>query len=256
MAFSALALACEGTALGIVEASVTEDLPNRSAPLAWANLCCKYEPATRMSAVALNKQFGVCKLEDMDTDPETWVQELNVSPQNAVTDKRMIAHILANLLEEYSELITTIESELDRPGEDILGLDKLLSCLCRFYCHKFEDKKEARKRRSGAHWLSDTLKVFVKAVGKEATRLWTAPTGKWALGAEGVDGRRTEATSRANASTVEKLATARLIVGRNRPTRRRKEEARETIWCYVQRTRARKQRKEERVPSNMLCAWS
>ena len=97
LAFSALALACEGTALGIVEASVTEDLPNGSAPLAWASLCRKYEPATRMSAVALNKQFAVCKLEDTDTDPETWVQELehlrgrirDASPQNAVTDERI-----------------------------------------------------------------------------------------------------------------------------------------------------------------------
>ena len=69
MAYSALALACEGAALGLVEGSVTEGLPNGNARLAWQNLCRKYEPTTRMSLVSLKKEFAECKLEDVDSDP-------------------------------------------------------------------------------------------------------------------------------------------------------------------------------------------
>ena len=172
--------------LGIVEASVTEDLPNGSAPLAWANLCRKYEPAMRMSAVALNKQFAVCKLEDTETDPETWIQELehlrgrirDASPQNAVTDERMIAHILANLPEEYSELITTVESELDRPGENF-GFDELMSRLRGFYRRKFEDKKEGKDEVALAVGY---FKGICKSCGKRGHKAADCPDRKVGVG--------------------------------------------------------------------------
>ena len=146
MAYSALALACEGAALGLVEGSVTEGLPNGNARLAWQNLCRKYEPTTRMSLVSLKKEFAECKLEDVDSDPEIWVRELEhlrlrirgVNADNALTDEDMMAHILANLPPEYSELITTVESELDRDGGEEFGLEDLMTRLRGFYKRKFE----------------------------------------------------------------------------------------------------------------------
>lgn len=75
--------------------------------------------------MSLKKKFAECKLEDMESNPEVWVRKLEhlqlrirgVNANNVLTDKDMMAHILANLPGEYSELmITTVESELDCDG--------------------------------------------------------------------------------------------------------------------------------------------
>ena len=96
----------------------------------------------------LKKEFAECKLEDMESDPEVWVRELEhlrlrirgVNADNALTDKDMMVHILANLPAEYSELITTVESELDCDGGEEFGLDDLMTRLQGFYKRKFEMK--------------------------------------------------------------------------------------------------------------------
>ena len=183
MAYSALALACEGAALGLVEGSVTEGLPNGDAGLAWRNLCRKYEPNTRMSLVSLKKEFAECKLEDVNSDPEVWVRELEhlhlrirgVNAENALTDEDMMAHILANLPVEYSELITTVESELDREGGDF-GLDDLMTRIRGFYKRKFENR--ATDKEEVALAAGQFFKGLCHRCGKYGHKAANCPEGK------------------------------------------------------------------------------
>ena len=47
MAYSALALACKEAALGITKKSVSTDLLDGDAAMAWKNLLAKYKPTTK-----------------------------------------------------------------------------------------------------------------------------------------------------------------------------------------------------------------
>ena len=218
MAYSALGLACEGAALGLVEGSVTEGLPNGDAGLAWRNLCRKYEPNTRMSLVSLKKEFAECKLEDVDSDPEVWVRELEhlhlrirgVNAENALTDEDMMAHILANLPVEYSELITTVESELDREDGDF-GLDDLMTRIRGFYKRKFENRATDKEEVALAAGQFLTSKDSVANVESMATR---RPTVRKAR--EMRKGRRNDL--QANVSTAERPGINRRTASRRKPT--------------------------------------
>ena len=124
-AYSQLVMSCHGAAMGIVEAATTKDHPYGDAHLAWENLKKKYEPTTRMSLVALKKKFNSCRLEGVKQDPDEWIQEL-FHLQRRIEDaggevksEDMMSHILANLPDQYSELITTIETELESTTSSI-----------------------------------------------------------------------------------------------------------------------------------------
>jgi hypothetical protein len=121
-AYDALALACEGVAFGAIESAVTAGLSDGDAHLAWTNLLERYELTTKMSLVQLKRDFTTKRLEDASADPDLWIQDLEhlrlrikgVAGATPISDDDMIAHILANLPEDYSELITSVEIELSR----------------------------------------------------------------------------------------------------------------------------------------------
>ena len=120
MAYAALALSCEEAALGLVEEAVSADLPDGDAALVWKNLTSKYEPATNMSHVQLRKEFTQCRLKSVKDDPDKWVRELEhlksqieIAGKEKMSDNSLMAHILASLPEEYSELVTSVEGQLN-----------------------------------------------------------------------------------------------------------------------------------------------
>jgi len=155
LAYSHLALSCDGKApLGLVAAAVTTDLPSGSAALAWERLCEKYAPTAKMSLVTLKQDFARCRLGNVERDPDEWIQELNYlrgrigSVPNAahIGDDDVIAHVLVNLPTEYLELVTAIESELERTGTTFT-LEDLGKRLGSYYSRKFarDDEKSDNK---------------------------------------------------------------------------------------------------------------
>ena len=151
-AYATLAMACDGVSFGCVERAITNKLPSGDAGLAWKNLCTKYEPSTQMSLVSLKKEFAECKLESVKSDPDEWITKLEhiririKGIQNAqpIDDDNMMAHILANLPKGYSELITTIESELDQSNKTIT-VDMLVERIRNYYRRKFENSTKNEK---------------------------------------------------------------------------------------------------------------
>ena len=148
-AYAALASGCKEAAFGVVAGAVTAQLPSGDAALAWKALCNKYEPTTRMSAVQLKREFAQCKLTDTSKDPDEWIQELErlrlriqtVKGGGQISDIDLIAHIIGNLPNEYSELVTTIESELDDQNSSF-GLPQLQQRLRSYYRRRFADGKD------------------------------------------------------------------------------------------------------------------
>lgn len=146
IAYSALALSCEDAAFGVIEQAVTKVLPSGDAKMAWEGLGKKYEPKTKMSLVHLLKEFSLCKMGNSNEDPDIWLQELEHlrlrikgagGNGHEIKDEVLMAHILANLPDTYSELVTTIESELEREFSE-MTLDGLTTRLRNFYNRKFK----------------------------------------------------------------------------------------------------------------------
>ena len=143
-AYAALCLSCSGVSFGCVERSVTDKLPSGDAALAWKNLCTKYEPSTKMSIVALKKEFAECKLESVKSDPDEWYTKLEhirvriagANEGQKIDDDAMMAHMLANLPRGYSELITTIEYEMES-SKSTMTVDQLIDRIRNFYRRKF-----------------------------------------------------------------------------------------------------------------------
>ena len=61
---------------GIVEKSVTKDLPNGDATLAWKSLKRRFDPKTKSNKLKLKKQFTNSNLADWKKDPADWIMEL------------------------------------------------------------------------------------------------------------------------------------------------------------------------------------
>jgi hypothetical protein len=150
-AYTCLCLSCNGVAFGSVEKATTVALPSGDAALAWKNLCSKYEPKTQMSMVALKKELAQCRLESVDTDPDEWINVLEhyrmrirgINIAKAMSDEDMMIHMLANLPQEYSEFVTTIENDLEQTTIT-LTLDQMMDRLRNFYRRKFESKSNGK----------------------------------------------------------------------------------------------------------------
>ena len=117
-AYCKLILACHGDiSFGIVEKSVTKDLPNGDANLAWNSLKRRFDPKTSPNKLKLKMQFTNLSLTDRKKDPADWIIKLErIRTQlsgmgHAISDEDFMIH---NLPEEYE---SKVENELDNEDD-------------------------------------------------------------------------------------------------------------------------------------------
>ncbi len=138
---STLILCCERVPFSLVNEAKTDALPNGDARLAWKALKDKYQKENAASKIELKKQFTQ-KIMKNGQDPDEWFMELDhlrnslQAMNSLIQDEDYITHILSNLTDEYSELVTVLEGELE-----VLTVDKLKERVRGFYRRKRRSEK-------------------------------------------------------------------------------------------------------------------
>ncbi len=118
IAYSTLILSCRGIAFSIVEGAVTNDLPSGDAGLAWERLKSKHQVEGMATMVELRRKFTQSRLK-VGEDPDKWFMNLEhirnrmSTMGNEITDQELIAHVLANIPDKHSELVTALEGDLE-----------------------------------------------------------------------------------------------------------------------------------------------
>src|SRR5688572_4987695 len=113
MAWSYLTLTLVGIPAAIVKRTTSGDPCD-----AWAALCNKYEPNTVEAFNQITRDMEMCKLEESEQDPESWLQQLdryNARLQSiggstanyGKNDVQMIQHILSKLPKKIYRPFTT-----------------------------------------------------------------------------------------------------------------------------------------------------
>ena len=150
LAYNDLLLSCtDEVTFGYVDEACTDDLPDGDAALAWKNLLNKFEPTTAADKVSLLKEFADSKLDDVESDPDTWYNELATLRQQLKkvgtlkSDEDMMVHILNNLPKEYENTVELCERRIGL-ATDPLTLDDLRAELRSKYKRltKANDKKK------------------------------------------------------------------------------------------------------------------
>ncbi|CAM9890236.1 unnamed protein product, partial [Chrysoparadoxa australica] len=136
IAYSDLILSCTGVAFAIVEEAKTSTLPSGSAAAAWKAIKERYQVETSASKVELKREFASKDME-VSQDPDEYFMELEYlrmrlkAMNSIIEDDDMIAHVLSHLPDNYSELVTVLEGEIDT-----LTLNKLRERVRGFYRRK------------------------------------------------------------------------------------------------------------------------
>jgi len=95
-------------AFHIVVGSVSTDLPDGDAALAWTRLKDKYAPKVTPRKLELHREFQMCKLKNSDQDPEAWITHLEGLRMKlkecgaTMTDEDLMVHVLNNGLHDQS----------------------------------------------------------------------------------------------------------------------------------------------------------
>jgi gag-polypeptide of LTR copia-type len=129
MVFADLMMACEdNVCFDLIDNWRTQELPDSDSRLAWEELRSKFEPTTTMGLIALKREFTLCCLADLSSNPDIWNRELErirrrlITMGHLISNVDLIIHILNNLPEDYENLIENLESEIESGNMD---LDKL-----------------------------------------------------------------------------------------------------------------------------------
>jgi len=94
-------------AFHIVVGSMSTDLPNGDAALAWTRLQDKYAPKVTPRKLELRREFQMCKLKNSDQDPKAWITHLEGFRMKlkecgaTMTDEDLMVHVLNNLTDDY-----------------------------------------------------------------------------------------------------------------------------------------------------------
>jgi hypothetical protein len=103
-------------------------MPDGDARLAWINLTSKFEPKTKASLIQLKRQFLENRLNNIDQDPDQWIQSLEGMQRklqilgHQVTEMDIIIHILQNLPNEYENTVELLENDLEN---EVANLDSV-----------------------------------------------------------------------------------------------------------------------------------
>ena len=136
MAYSDLRLCMiDEVSFGIVAESVTEELPDGSAAVAWKNLVDKYQPKTGANLVQLKLEFATCRMKNEDEDPDVWITELENLRQrlkdmkSQISDQDLMLHILAYLPEKYTVVGQLARNTLNHTNDSltIIELKEMLN---------------------------------------------------------------------------------------------------------------------------------
>jgi len=131
--YAQLILSMSGKAFSYVDDAKTTELPDGDLALVYERLQAEYAPTGRSDLVEVNckTQFNNCALESTKTDPEEWFDKLEYLRKRLrtigsdVTDDDLIAHMLAKMPYEYSELVTTTTSLLDYESQSTVTVANL-----------------------------------------------------------------------------------------------------------------------------------
>ena len=106
-------------AFNIVDKSVTNDLPDGDAALAWKDLKKKYDSKTPSTMVSLSEQYHNSKLENLKVDPEVWIVHLEILKTKldqmgyTISEKQLMIHIMHHLPKEYETVVDDMEKTLN-----------------------------------------------------------------------------------------------------------------------------------------------
>ncbi len=131
--------------------------------LAWKALKDKYQIENAASKIELKKQFTQ-KVMKNGQDPNEWLMELDhlrnrlQAMKSSIQDEDYIIHILSNLTQEYSELVTVLEGELET-----ITVDKLKERIRGFSRRK---RSEGCTTDGSTHALLNVFKGRCNCCGK------------------------------------------------------------------------------------------
>ncbi len=117
-AYNQLILCCEGRAFNIVNNAKSEKYPRGDAALAWTSLKRRYQIETAAGKMELKQKFANSKLR-RGQDPDEWLLELELlrirlaNMGSLIADEDFITHVINNLTQDYSELVTSLEGALE-----------------------------------------------------------------------------------------------------------------------------------------------
>ncbi len=114
-------LSCqEDITFGIVDESISTNLLDGDARLAWKNLKDKFEPSTGATKVQLKQEFHQLKLSSVEEDPDTWITQLELKRRRlknlgaVIDDDDMILHVLNHLPKDYETGVELCEEDLSK----------------------------------------------------------------------------------------------------------------------------------------------
>ncbi|CAM9948424.1 unnamed protein product, partial [Chrysoparadoxa australica] len=109
-----------------------------------------YESSTAVSLVEIKRKFTECRLEP-GASPDTWLHELeylrsrtNLMSTGSIDDATVLAHMMANLPREYSEVITLLEDKT-RQDASTLTLKYVSERLRMYYDRVLKGKHRGSK---------------------------------------------------------------------------------------------------------------
>ena len=167
-AYQLLIMSCSGIAFGLVNQAKTDEHRDGDAFMAWTNLTNRYAPNATSDLIQISTDFNRCGMKSNRIDPDEWFIQLDllrhrmtaIDPAFAKKDEELIAHIIANLPSEYSEVITVVE------GMDKITLSEVKAKIRAFYKRKFKSEKAPTKEKELALFAGQ-FKGNCRSCGKQ-----------------------------------------------------------------------------------------
>jgi len=151
-------------AFHIVTGSISIDLLDGDAALAWTRLKDKYMPKLTPRKLKLCREFQLSKLKKSDHDPKTWIMYLKGLRMmlkdlgSMITDKNIMVHILNNPTDDYEVQLSKLEKKLGSTTNPVT-IDDVWAELCLRYAHMKNKKSSLESKQK------DSEKALV-ATGK------------------------------------------------------------------------------------------
>ncbi len=148
-AYQLLIMSCSGIAFGLVNQAKTDKHRDGNAFRAWTNLTSRYAPNATSDLIQISTNFNKCGMKRSRSDPDEWFIQLDllrhrmtvINPSFTKKDEELIAHIIANLPNKYSEVITVVE------GMDKITLTEVKAKIRVFNKQKFKTDKSPIKEK-------------------------------------------------------------------------------------------------------------
>jgi len=171
-------------AFHIVTGSISADLPDGDAALAWTRLKDKYAPKLTPRKLELHREFQLSKVKNSDPDPETWIMYLEGLRMklkdlgSTIMDEDIMVHILNNLTDDYRVQLSKLEEKLGA-ATNPLTIDDVHMELCLRYAQMKTKKSSLEsKQKDSEKALVATGKykgtcTFCGKIGHKATDCYT-----------------------------------------------------------------------------------